>query len=413
MRGASLFIAWWPLLLLLSLAEYATPSNIFDTTLSTSCYQHQGHTLCYNGSPSSNTIYSLSSAEDLESRHIADYASMDNEEISKSRTSCRIAVQSKYRLLLANNSSIPAILFQPRYCVGFGNQLGFAYELISFALLHGIAILRVEKHDHFPVHQCSEERDVRPMIKSLPKVVLPAHVGHDLSLSMCDSIPEWPWESPSPHFFKKIPFLTSITNFMVSQYQLKGISHQRRDMRMLTNSLSIHFRCSDNLAHPAMGLLPYSDYNRTFNMISSHPHFRTGSGLSFDHLAIRSVVIYTDTHLYRSHGAICTRALAEVEALISSHPRLKSLDLIVHRTTTMKTFALMHLSRYLLCSASTLCFFSAVGHDHAYIPVGQGVVMKLPNYPFDSNFTFVQTRMIRPRQETMHADEFAKDFLAT
>lgn len=412
MDSLSLVAFWWSLLLL-CIDNVVGGSSVFDTALSNSCFQHQGHTLCYDGYSSSNTVYSTSSAAELEKRHISDQASMDNEEISKSRTSCRIAAQSKYRLQVSNGSFVPVILFQPRYCVGFGNQLGFAYELFAFALQQGIAILRVDKHDHFPVHQCSEERDVRPMIKSLPKVVLPAHVGQELSLRMCDTIPEWPWESPNPYFFKRMSFLTSITNYMVSQYQVKALNHQRRDVRVITNSLAIHFRCSDNLAHPAMGLLPYSEYNRTFNLISSHPHFRLGTGLSFDHSVIRSVVIYTDTHLYRSHGPICTRALAEVEALISAHPRLKSLDLIVHRTTTMKTFALMHLSRYLLCSASTLCFFASVGHDHAYIPVGTGVVMKLPNYPFESNLTFVQTRMIRPRQETMHADEFAKDFLAT
>lgn len=406
-------VYWWSLLFLCIFIDFVDGSNVFDTTLSHSCFQHQGHTLCYDGYSSSNTVYSISNAAELEKRHVSDHASLDNEEISKSRTSCRIAAQSKYRLHVSNNSFVPVILFQPRYCVGFGNQLGFAYELISFALHQGIAILRVDRHDHFPVHQCSEERDARPMLRSLPKVVLPAHVGQELSLSMCDTIPEWPWESPNPYFFKKMSFLTSITSYMVSQYQLKALNHLRRDVRVFTNALAIHFRCSDNLAHPAMGLLPYSEYNRTLTLISTDSHFRLGTGQSFDHSAIRSVVIYTDTHLYRSHGAICTRALAEVEALISAHPRLKSMDLIVHRTTTMKTFALMHLSRYLLCSASTLCFFASVGHDHAYIPVGTGIVMKLPSYSFESNFTFIQTRMIRPRQETMHPDEFAKDFLAT
>ncbi len=87
--------------------------------------------------------------------------------------------------------------------------------------------------------------------------------------------------------------------------------------------------------------------------------------------------------------------------------------MLVYRTTTAHTCALLHTAHYLFCSASTLCFYAAFGNDNAYVPVGRGVVICLPNYKFTSNITFVNTRMIRPAYEQMPADQFAKVFVST
>lgn len=407
----------WFIFFLISVLASLFVAADFDKALSSSCFNHQGNLICYDvNDPLPDMKNTIKSIATLESKHVKENAGLDDEELSKARTSCNIALKADYKLTLAENRSVPVILFQPRYCVGFGNQLGFAFELMSFALIHGIPFVRVDKHDNFPIHQCSDMKDSRPMLKSLPKFVIPLVIRDALTSDLCNSIPEWPWESTSPYFFRNIPILSIINNAMVSSYHQKtqSLNHQRRDIpRLLSNSLTIHFRCSDNLAHSSMGLLPYSDYNKTLSMIAKHNQFRIAVSTAHGDHGIKSVVIYTDTNLYKSHGAICTRALAELESLISAHPRLSTLDIIVHRTTTIKTYVMMHLSRFLLCSASTLCFFSALGHDHAYIPSGSGIVIKQPNFPFESNFTFVQTRMIRPRKETMHPDDFAKDFLIT
>lgn len=387
----------------------------FERSTSSSCFLHDGHSFCYDTQPRHANIASIfDSINRIEAKHVSSHQTMDDEELSKARTSCRIAASSNYRLTLLDNSSLPLILFQPRYCVGFGNQIGFAFELISFALAKGIAFARVEAHDSLPVHQCSEARDARQLLLSLPKLVIPSKKSTVFTKEMCNEIPEWPWESASSFFFSQLPLLSFINHHMVMLYLQKSLNTHRRDMvpKLFSQSVAIHFRCSDNLAHASMGLLPYSEYNRSLHMIAKQPGMWSDLP-GHNNNGVRSLVIFTDAHLYHSHGAICTRALAELEALISSQPKWQNLDLIVHRTTTIKTYAMMHISRFLLCSASTLCFFSAVGHDHAFVPIGNNIVIKLPTYSFQSNITFFQTRMIRPRKESMSADDFAKDFLST
>lgn len=413
-----MWIAWYFLILIyvaVCEVELGRPS------LSTSCYTASGHTFCYDSSGPDAAFHAAYKSYDALEKEILEKTVASSEELFKVNVACQQALKNTHTLRLTDGSSVPIVLLLPMYCEGFGNQIGFLFELISFALSNNIAVGRISGHSKWTSNQCSDARNAAKLFAHMPKFVLPASVVTKIDPAICKSVAEWPWESTNPYFFRQMPILAKVNNHMVTSFMMhQNIKQHRRDSssKIFNHAFTIHFRCSDNLAHQYMGLLPFSDYNKTLQSISEHPSFHAPLGIhastgGIDQNIIRSIIIYTDARLYASHGEICVRALAEFEALLASIPRLKHLDIVIHRTTTIQTYALMHLSRFLFCSASTLCFFSAFGHEHAYIPTGKGVVISLPSYPFQSNMTFINTRMVRPAKETMSADDFAKFFLQT
>lgn len=377
-----------------------------DSDRGSSCYRFHGNLLCYEtGKIDQQYLHLYDAFAAAEAKYLTTTLS-STAEAFKTSISCQKAADENYRLVdRSKQIDYPLILIQPQLCVGAGNIIGFFFELFSFGMTHNIAVGRISGHANRTSESCDSGRNMAQLFRHMPQFMIPANVVKELPAKLCKNIPEWPWEHRNPYYLRYPDLNAKLNNRMIMGY-LAEDRHRRDGLRVFTQSLVIHFRCSDNLAHQYMGLLPYSQYNQTLQQIANHPSFKSSN-------PIRSVVIYTDARLHASHGEICVRALAEFEYLIRSLPAYKQLDLMVHRTTTAQTYAMLHLGKVLFCSASTLCFFAAFGNEHAYIPIGKGVVITLPSYDFKTNFTFIQTRVIRPAFEAMPADQFAKVFINT
>jgi hypothetical protein len=387
---------------------------------SSSCVNINKAWFCYESAHRDKEFEHYYQAFDKLENQFLNFSRNSSIEYFKVTVSCQISAQYGFKLSYPSPSlNIPIIVFQPLLCVGAGNMMGFIFELISFGLAHNIAVGRISEHAKWFENQCSSRVNMASMFRYLPKFVIPENAlqNQQLDEKYCKQVAEWPWESNNPRYFKYLNSLAKINHLMVTNYlrQESQNNHSggfhsvslvatHEQWKTFSKSFMIHFRCSDNLAHQYMGLLPYSDYNQTLQQIVNHPLFTS---------SIRSIIIHTDAALYISHGEMCVRALAEFEYLIQSHPKLSQYDRMVYRTTTAYTYAMLHLSKYLFCSASTLCFFAAFGNEHAYIPYGKHVVITLPIYQITSNFTFIKTRMIRPSSPTMAADQFARLFLST
>lgn len=135
-----------------------------------------------------------------------------------------------------------------------------------------------------------------------------------------------------------------------------------------------------------MGLYPFSTYKQLLLDINHRSQGHT-----------RHIVIYTDATIDNSNGVLCTRAVSELQSSIRKIPAYLDSDITVHYTSALHTYALLHSSRYLICSASTLCFFAGYGKNNTYIPKGKGLILGQPSYKHQLNVTFFDAKVLRPK----------------
>ena len=294
------------------------------------------------------------------------------------------------------NRNVPILFWSQLPCSSFGNNLGFYYELLSFCLKYGMGLVRVDLFpDNYGSHNdhCNPDGNMSSLLKYLPKFVLPLHKKEAPVTSwkeLCDTIPLWPWTSSNNHFYRNFNIVHKLNMHMVHNYLRFSQHHEHsphvikeeyvnylaEKVKVLSpHSLAIHFRCSDNLINGQMGLIPFSQYIKIFRNISNDPYAREN---------LKEIIVYTDVWPTNQFSEQCTYLLQQFKLLLKS-PRspFSHLPFEISWTNAVDSFVLMAMSKYLICSASTFCFFAAINHGHSYIPSGWNSFTTLIVHPFN------------------------------
>ena len=234
-----------------------------------------------------------------------------------------------------------------------GNLIGFFYEVLSFAVAHGILVGRLEPlNDHYHLGKIGR------LESHLPRLFIPHHLSSNaMTLTKCDTLPEWPWESPKSNTWNTIKALNNISDHMMTSYAKANIPEKVYTSN-LSDSVGIHFRCGDNLDHPSYGVIGLKTYGEIFSEFRRHLNTKTGK-----------VIVYTDVNRHGKNGHICWSLLGELANAISKQ-WLPGINVEIHSTAFSHSFTMLHFSKITVCSVSTFCFYSTFGSKLSYQPLG-------------------------------------------
>lgn len=156
----------------------------------------------------------------------------------------------------------------------------------------------------------------------------------------------------------------------------------------MKHSISIHFRCSDNInpISTGMGLIPFSRYISILSNITKSKEAR---------MRVNKVIIFTDAELQRSNGNVCSRLVGELGQRIRSLPVYSNLPVVVQWNSVDETYASLHLAAYTICGVSSLCMFASFGSKNPFIPFGDNVGMKLPVYSNRFRAKFYEVHLLQ------------------
>jgi hypothetical protein len=303
-----------------------------------------------------------------------------------SRSSCFFSAVRKFQLV-SGTLRIPLYLIHPDACNSFGNSFGYFIEALGYGMHHGIAVGMI---DHGNVNCTDPSRDGSHLFKYLPRLLIPKHyfrgskpVGNVSSaFHYCASILQYPWESPSAYMWRFIEIISKINSMMVMRFS----AEHGGEVNHNDHTISIHFRCGDNLFHPSMGMLPFPYYKYILTKI-----YNESSG------SIRRVVIYTDAGVSRPHWEICSTVLDALRKEIISMNGFQLLGISVEVSALARAYVSMHNSRYLLCSQSTFCLFAALGSAEVYLPRSRNATIGCPRITTrNSSYFFSNVELLRP-----------------
>lgn len=270
--------------------------------------------------------------------------------------SCEHSVKRKHTLKVSNDITLSILLIRPKSCkssgnvCGLGNILGFYFEAVSFGLANGYLIGRL---DPLADQNCGEEDTTSQVLTFLPRLIIPKTFNSTrLNALHCTTIDRWPWENTHSYFWRNPELLGSINRKMMSDYTKAIIPNAGKT----TDSVGIHFRCGDSLYHGNYGVFPFHVYRTIFSeLASSH-----SSSL---------YIIYTDVNKGGyAYGQLCWNLLGELQIAIKRTAGLKNVNVLVDFSSPAESIAKLHLSKVIVCSVSTFCFFSSMGSSFVYQP---------------------------------------------
>ena len=269
--------------------------------------------------------------------------------------SCEVSARRKFTLSLlgAENFTASIIIIRPNFCKSTGNILGFFYEAISFGLSNGYLVGRL---DPLPTERCGNEGRIGSLESYLPRLFIPKNLSRiHLRQSHCRTIDKWPWQDPQSYFWNTTDVIEKINTKMMRDYSSANIPTETLG-NSLSESVGVHFRCGDSLQHPNYGIIPFHVYRELF------------SKLAIDYNTSK-YIIYTDVNKHvQPYGQLCWNLLGELQQTIHNTVGLKHTDVNIQFSTFSHAISMLHMSKVIVCSVSTFCFFSSYGSNIVYQP---------------------------------------------
>lgn len=350
---------------------------------------------------------------------------------------CRQSFLPEYNYTLTYmDHTWPVMLVKTSPCkyLGAGNNLGFFYEAISFALSNGIALGRIIN----PTDPHCPPDTMGSLMESLPRLIVPFTQFHSHNTAKhhhipCKHIPKWPWMTETSHTWQHIEEISVINNYFLSRFMFKmkmqnSIFYSER-LTLLANytqhAFIVHFRCTDALMHAPMGLLPLTFYDKVFNStwnLTNRDYFHR-------------IVIVTDTTYHGRNGHICTIALAQLQsrllALSASTDKSRffspdhhqggnitnskiPVEIAIQSQHPTLAFLSLHLGKMVICGLSTFCLYAALGSQQAIIATGPRLVIEPPKsmmQKIEGILQFVDTNTLLPLKNS--TEQFLKIIAST
>ena len=301
-------------------------------------------------------------------------------------SSCLLSVERNFQLnsLGKKNISVSVLIIRPNLCKSTGNILGFFYEAISFALSHGFIVGRL---DPLPSETCDMGGSIGRLESYLPRLFIPKNLSTTpLNDEHCNTINQWPWQNSKSYFWNATDVIREVNSKMMKDYSVANVPAQRLGTS-LTECVGVHFRCGDSLHHQNYGLYPFHVYREIFRELAMK--YRTSK-----------YVIYTDVNKHgRPYGQLCWNLLGELQRTIQRTTGLQHSDVEIHFSTVPHAISMLHMSKVIICSVSTFCFFSSYGYNVVYQP-SPVVLFGYPdnkNIINGTNTIFFSTRLLSPR----------------
>ena len=282
------------------------------------------------------------------------FDSIEEVPVGLSGDSCQWSTMRKLTLTLpGERRNVSIILIRPTTHKRVGNNIGNFYEVLSFALAHGILVGRLDTL--IDVHQLGM---IGRLESHLPRLFVPNILSYNmLTMRDCDTVEVWPWERAKSHTWNTTEAMNNISKHMMTSYVQANIPAEVLGLD-LSDSVGIHFRCGDNLDHPTYGLIGFKAYANIFDQLREHLDTN-----------INRVIIYTDANRKGVNGRLCSSLVRELCHGINKH-WLPGIDVEVHRSPFSHAFAMLHFSGVTVCSISTFCFYSTFGSKLSYQPLG-------------------------------------------
>lgn len=305
-----------------------------------SCISFEGHSACYDeqNTTHSNSYYKAFMA-------IKNTLEDDLDIQSGALHSCKASVK-RTAILNNENMSLSILLIRPNSCKSPGNTLGFFYEAISFGLANGYIIGRLDPRTD---DNCDIAEETGKLETYFPRLIIPKTLNiSPLNLDHCNTLDEWPWQNPQSHFWGASELLGNINKKMMKEYSSANVPSKNS-----SETVGIHYRCGDNIQDH--GVFPFSAYKSILKKIALDP-------------LISRFVIYTEVDKHGFYGQLCWNLLGELQQTIKNTEGFRNADIVINYSSPSHAMSMLHMSKVIICSVSTFCFFSSLGSNVVYQP---------------------------------------------
>ena len=372
-------LSFLSLFVLLLSTSYLSSRSVLSQN--SSCTIGDRYSSCYDASTAQATPTGLNSYYDAFMKFSKEFDS-DTDAPSHSHSSCPWSVMRNLSVTLPGETrNVSIIIMRVGTHRSTGNQLGWFYDLLSFALERGFLLGRLEAF---------WERHLGPtrrLESHLPRLFIPNKLSYEkMTLKDCRTVEQWPWENPIAYTWNATDTMNEVNTQMLTRYAQANIPEKVFGAN-LTNSVAIHFRCGDNLDHIVYGLIGFNTYGKIFTELRGKLDKK-----------IDRVLIYTDAKRNGDNGHVCWNLVRELADAISRR-WLPGLEVEVHSAAFAHVFAMIHFSSVVVCSVSTFCFFSTFGTPLVYQPLSA----LLKGYPtvndtgFDPRREIFRPVLLRPK----------------
>ena len=267
----------------------------------------------------------------------------------RARESCEASTISHHVINTTDGASISILLVRPKpsFGCGLGNQLGMFYEAVSFGLASGYLIGRLDPlFDGTP----GIEGKTSKVLTYLPRLIIPRNLS-TTELKYCGTIDRWPWENTKSYFWKSQQFLGKMVRKTMTDYSIASRSVTEK----ISERVGIHFRCGDNFFNENYGIFTFHVYRSIFEDIAKR-------------FKLKQFVIYTDVNKHGHFGHLCWNFLGELQQLIKETRGLNDSNVMVDFSSPDIAVSRLHLSKVVVCSVSTFCYFASFGSSYVYQP---------------------------------------------
>lgn len=272
----------------------------------------------------------------------------------------------------SGSRSFPILLSKPVACYSTGNMLGTYYEALSFGIAKNIIVGRLNGDcDGFPNNST--------IFVHLPRLYIPNQPSTSLTTDVCTAIKSnSPWDNRESVFWNHLSVIRQIHKEMIFNYLVANML--QTDQALAEESLTIHYRCRDNVVEKMYGLLPFSIYKQLLSTIAKNSHHTKSNNV------IRKIIIVSDAKQSEAYGTLCWSLVGSLRDKILSLPMFEHTRVDLVYTPPSMTFALMHVSKALICSVSTFCFFAGLGGKEVYFLKSEQLIQAPDTFWTNSNY---------------------------
>lgn len=314
------------------------------------CYHTEKAIYFHNNDKHTNILDQLSHMEEVIWKE-------DEYQMQSHHVSCGYSAQKKFKLSI-DDKTMPVIVMQPFIChgPGSGNVLGFYFELLGFALQRGLAVALTTRN---PRLTCKVD-SLNDMTVFLPRLMIPYHHNaSDLDVKECGKMIQYASKNPESLLWSQLDDIGLINNQMVLRWDsnVKGLlsAQVHLEQSVAAHTIAVHFRCGDNLDHPAYGLIPLSQYRQILQKVSEWVGHDKSKVLA-------RVAVTSELDLHGPyHGELCTLAVAELTSMLKAHPFTGAMEVSLEQTSASLTYFKLHMARVAVCGVSTFCSFARIG----------------------------------------------------
>jgi len=267
-----------------------------------------------------------------------------------------------------------------------GNRMGWLLNDYACALASGAHFILILDPD--AVRKVPPEVLTESIVGYIPYIVPHLYPAASITESIAISKrickqPSFDWElgandalldSKAAHFIRKLVHkcITSVGDRLLQNNRYRYphnimhttmVSNRERNIESypLVSDVAVHYRCSDNVQHPVMGLLPFE------TIISVIPK------------KAQSIYIHTEG-TYKEH--ICSHIIQSLFTTISDAFPDAIVAVFVKENIYSTMYNIVHCRMALICSPSTFCIHAALGKS-------KGAVYAPPSfYDGKTNFSY-------------------------